>query len=171
MPVRLLSAILLTTLVIPCAAQQSSPVGVIRRDVIDVSPRPMDEPHQIALPFHAGDGFVRLALGAAGAFAGAYTGATAGMAGSSRSCDGPCFDGLGSALLGSAVGAAILAGLPAMHSHCGLGGRIVSGLLGSAAGTAAGFVTGLASQDLGVLVLGSLGGSVLGSAVGAELCH
>lgn len=117
------------------------------------------------------DGAIRLVFAAAGSVVGAYAGAADGIARSKGNhCDGPCFDGLGEAMIGSALVAGILASAPTMSSHCGVVKRMTYGLLGSAAGSAVAFAAGRALAGP-LFIFAPLVGATMGATAGAELCR
>ncbi len=115
---------------------------------------------------------IRVVLGTGAAVAGGYYGILGGsiLPHSDCSCDDP---GLVNAVLGGAigtiVGSAIVAAIPKFESKCGLGQRVGTALLTSTAGAVLGGFAGSLAGGEGVLV-GYVGGSGLGSALGASMC-
>jgi hypothetical protein len=116
---------------------------------------------------------VRLVLGTGGTLAGAYGGGLVGFSFAPRNC-GCEFEGLNQAAVGAAIGsvitAAVLAGLPEMGSTCSTGQRIGHALLGSLSGAAVGSLGGVLAGPGGVF-FGYLGGSSIGSTLGAAMCE
>ena len=132
-----------------------------------LSPRTATLPHAVAsapsrLPARLGLGLVG---SIAGLFAGALVGAGVGPL-EDCGCDDPGLNEVVTgAVIGSALGAALLAAAPRGPAACGYGARFFRGLLGSALGVA----VGLRAEGNTSLVTVPLG-ALAGAALGAESC-
>jgi hypothetical protein len=148
----------------PSGVRLQDDVAVMERDVLQDPRVGHEHAYEIDVP-------VRMVLGTGGAIVGFFAGAAIEVATSSHTChDGPCFDGLGGGMLGSIVGATLMAAGPKLASSCGMVKRLAIGLAGGTVGGLAGGYAGAATTNLGGLLVGVLAGAGVGSAAGALLC-
>ena len=127
------------------------------------------------LSFSAGDDsayfeYSRLGLGILGGFGGAIGGGVIGAA-TAAGCRGE-YCGLGSVLVGAAIGtvalSTLLSAAPSQGSNCTIAGRTLRAFGGSVAGALTGGVVGLLGGP--VTILGYIVGSGIGAGVGAAAC-
>jgi hypothetical protein len=160
-------------------AQVLAPVGIVTSEVALPTNQALRVEHATdadAKPLRYMQLPLRVALGVVGSAVGVAAGATAGVAlpHADCSCDDP---GLENAIYGAAIGSVVMSALlsaaPSLGNNCSFGKRLAAGVLGGAAGALVGSMAGRSAGSIanGSVVYGYLGGSGIGSGVGAWLCN